>query len=146
MSGTPNPLGPTPTPEKPALTSGGQGAGAAGLPAAGGAPKIKVRYYRGHNDIVTFYLPNGEKVKIYYVDQKWLEPVVEFIKKVGRHRVEKRWGYSSVLHARVQYKDDVWVAEVDADELIKLITTSKSWERSEKARKIVEYLEELVGG
>jgi hypothetical protein len=144
MSGTPTPTPSLRTPNT-APRAGGQGAGAGAVAPAGGAPKIKVRYYRGHNDIVTFYLPR-EKIKIYYIDQNWLEPVVEFLRRVGKHKIEKRWGYSRLLHGRVQYKDDVWVAEVDADELVKLVTTSKTWERSVKARKIVEYLEELVGG
>jgi hypothetical protein len=32
-----------------------------------------------------------------YIDQKWIEPVVEYVTKVGRHKKEKRWGYSSLL-------------------------------------------------
>jgi len=125
---------------KPAPSERGLGAGAVDLSTAGGAPTVRVRYYEGAGKIVTFYL-NRKKIKVLYIDQKWLEPVVEFMKRIGRHRIEKRWGYSSVLHARVQYKDDVWVAEVDASELIKLITSVKSWKRSEKAWEIVEVLE-----
>ena len=126
---------------KPAPTSGGQGAGAVDLSTAGGAPTVRVRYYDGAGRKVTFYLPNGEKVKVLYIDQKWVEPVVEYITKVGRHKNERRWGYSRVLRMRMLFTTDVWVAEVDASELIKLITSVKSWIRSEHARKIVEVLE-----
>jgi hypothetical protein len=137
MSGTPTP---SPTPEgKPAPRSGGQGAGAGAQALAGGAPTVKVRYYEGANKIVTFYLP-GEKVKVLYIDQKWIEPLVEYVVKVGEYKKEKRWGYSSILHSKMLFTTEAWIASIDASELLKLITSSKSWTRSEHARKIVEAL------
>ena len=131
---------------KPAPVEQEAGTGIAGSLVAGGAPKVKVRYYEGAGKIVTFYLPSGEIVKVLYIDQKWLDPIIEKVVRTGEHKIEKRWGYSKLLGSRILFKDDVWIAEIDAPELLKLITSSKSWARSEHARRIVEELESLVGG
>ena len=127
-------------PVEPAPLSGGQGAGAGAQALAGGAPTVKVRYYEGAKKIVTFYLPNGEKVKVLFIDQKWLEPIIEYAIKTGMYKKEKRWGYSSILHSKMLFTTEAWIASIDASELLKLITSSKSWTRSEHARKIVEAL------
>jgi hypothetical protein len=103
---------------------------------------VKVRYYIGANKIVTFYIPTEEKekIKVFYDYQQWLEPIVEYTKKYGKHKVERRWGYSSFARMRVLYSNDVWIIEIDACELIRMITSCKSWTRSRHAKEIVEKL------
>jgi hypothetical protein len=109
--------------------------------------KIKVRYYEGRNSIVTLYMPSGEKIKVteYRRERtKWLEPLIEWVKKNGRHKIERRKGYSSWARMHVLYSDDVWVAEIDADELLKLVTSHETWTRSRYAKEIVEKVSQML--
>jgi hypothetical protein len=109
--------------------------------------KIKVRYYEGRNNIVTLYMPSGEKIKVTeyrHERTKWLEPLIEWVKKNGRHKIERRKGYSKWARRPVLYSDDVWVAEIDADELLKLVTSHETWTRSRYAKEIVEKVSQML--
>ena len=106
--------------------------------------KVKIRYYEGANNILTLYFPSGEKVKVFYADQRWLEPLISFVKNNGKHKEEKRWGYSSVARMRMLYRPDVWIAEMDVNDLVKLVTSYKSWTRSYHAREIVDKLSQVI--
>jgi hypothetical protein len=110
--------------------------------------KIEIRYYEGRNKIVTLYMPNGEKIKVVaeYRRQrtKWLEPLIEWVKKNGRHKIERRRGYSAWARMSVLYSNDVWIAEIDADELLKLVTSHETWTRSRYAKEIVEKVSQML--
>lgn len=109
--------------------------------------KIKVRYYEGRNNIVTLYMPSGEKIKVteYRGERiKWLEPLIEWVKKNGMHKTEWRKGYSRLAGMRVTYSNDVWIAEIDADELLKLVTSHETWTRSRYAKEIVEKVSQML--
>jgi hypothetical protein len=107
-------------------------------------PKVRLRCYSGARDIVTVYYPDDEKEKIYYIDQKWLEPIFDYCVKHGAKRIETRWGYSRILRARIPFETYVWEAEIDADKLLDLIMSNPTWHRSDHARNIVEKLKELI--
>jgi hypothetical protein len=112
---------------------------------AGEKPKVRLRCYRGRNDIVTIYYPDGEREKIYYIDQQWLEPIFDYCLKHGVKKSEFRWGYSSVLRMRLLYEDYVWTLEIDADKLLDLVMSTPTWYRSDHARNIVEKLKDMLG-
>lgn len=107
-------------------------------------PKLQLRCYKGANIIITIYFPDGEKERIYYIDQKWLEPIFDYCTTYGVEEYKLRWGYSSLLRAKVRFPTRVWRAEIDADKLLSLITSVPSWYRSDHAVNIVEKLKELL--
>jgi len=109
--------------------------------------KIKIRYYEGRNNIVTLYLPSGEKIKVteYRREKiKWLGPLIEWVKKNGRHKIERRRGYSFWARMYTLYSNDVWEAEIDPYELLKLVTSHETWTRSRYAKEIVEKVSQLL--
>jgi len=81
---------------------------------------------------------------VFYTDQRWLEPLISFVKNNGKHKEEKRWGYSRVARMRMLYSPDVWIAEMDVNDLVKLVTSYKSWTRSYHAREIVDKLSQVI--
>lgn len=92
-------------------------------------------------------MPSGEKIKVteYRGERiKWLEPLIEWVKKNGMHKIERRKGYSMLARMRVTYSNDVWIAEIDADELLKLVTSHETWTRSRYAKEIVEKVSQML--
>jgi len=107
---------------------------------------IKVRYYVGASARLHFYIPVGDDVMEEWViiqGQKWAEPVIDYVKAKGRHKVVKRRGFSRALRMYNIYSNNVWVAKIAPRKLLHMITSSPTWQRSEHARKIVELLRKL---
>jgi hypothetical protein len=114
---------------------------------------VKVRYYVGANNRLTFYLPKGtptkdgvEKIQVLVTDQKWVTEVINYLKTKGKHRKVKHYGYSSFARMHNVYTNNVWFARVSAKRLLKLIKASESWIRSRHAYRIVQLLEQAGGG
>jgi len=106
---------------------------------------VKVRYYVGANNRLTFYIPtaNGvEKIQVMVTDQKWVTEIINYLKTKGKHRKVKRYGYSSFAHMHHVYTNDVWTAKIPAKKFLNLIKSTKSWSRSGYATKIVQLLEQ----
>jgi len=108
--------------------------------------RIKVRYYVGASARLYFYIPVGDDVmeeRVIIQGQKWAEPVIDYVKAKGRHKVVKRRGFSRALRMYNIYSNNVWVAKIAPRKLLHMITSSPTWQRSEHARKIVELLRKL---
>jgi hypothetical protein len=104
---------------------------------------VKVRYYVGANTTLYFYMPDGAVERILISGQKWAEPVINYVKAKGKHRVVKRRGFSHALRMYNIYSNNVWVAKIAPRKLLHMITSSPTWQRSEHARRIVETLSKL---
>jgi len=105
--------------------------------------KIKIRYYVGANKILYFYVPvqDGVGVERFVVtDQKWPEEVIKYVMTRGRHRVVKHYGYSRVLGTHGIYRNDVYIANVSAKRLLRLIRSVPSWKRSVHVQRIVQLI------
>jgi hypothetical protein len=110
---------------------------------------VKVRYYVGANNRLTFYIPAKDgvvKEQVIVTDQKWVIEIITYLKTKGRHYKAKHYGYSSFARMHNVYTNDVWVARVSAKRLLKLIKASESWIRSRHAYRIVQLLEQAGGG
>ncbi len=110
---------------------------------------VKVRYYVGANNRLTFYIPTKDgikKIQALITDQKWPVEVINYLKTKGKHREVKRYGYSSFARRHHIYTNDVWTAKISAKKLLNMIKSAKSWSRSAYATTIVELLEQLQGG
>ena len=110
---------------------------------------VKVRYYVGAVTRLTFYIPTKDgvvKERVEVSDQQWPVEIINYLKTRGRHRTRTTWGFSSLLHMRVKYTADEWVAKIPAKRLLNMIKASKTWIRSGHAWNIVELLEQLLGG
>ena len=108
---------------------------------------VKVRYYVGANNRLTFYIPTGdgvEKIQVLVTDQKWVTEVINYLKAKGKHRKVKHYGYSSFARMHNVYTNDVWVARISAKRLLKLIKASESWIRSGYAYRIVQLLKQVM--
>jgi hypothetical protein len=108
---------------------------------------VKVRYYVGANNRLTFYIPTRndvEKMQVLITDQKWATEVINYLKTKGKHYKVKHYGYSSFARLYHIYTNDVWVARISAKRLLKLIKASKSWVRSGYASRIVQLLEQAL--
>jgi hypothetical protein len=106
---------------------------------------VKVRYYVGANNRLTFYIPTGndvEKIQVLITDQKWVTEIIQYLKTKGKHYKVKHYGYSSFARMHNVYTNDVYVAKISAKRLLKMIKASKSWIRSEHASKIAQLLEQ----
>jgi nicotinamide mononucleotide adenylyltransferase len=106
---------------------------------------VKVRYYVGANNRLTFYIPtaNGvEKIQVIVTDQKWVTEIINYLKTKGKYRKVKHYGYSSFARMHHVYTNDVWTAKIPAKKLLNLIKSTKSWSRSGYATKIVQLLEQ----
>jgi len=106
---------------------------------------VKVRYYVGANNRLTFYIPTENDVvkeQVTVMDQKWVTEVIQYLKTKGKHYKAKRYGYSSFARMHHVYTNDVYVAKISAKRLLKMIKASKSWIRSKHATKIVQLLEQ----
>jgi len=110
---------------------------------------VKVRYYVGANNRLTFYIPAKDgvvKEQVIVTDQKWVTEIITYLKTKGKHYKVKYYGYSSFARMHNVYTNDVWVARVSAKRLLKLIKASESWIRSRHAYRIVQLLEQAGGG
>jgi len=110
---------------------------------------VKVRYYVGANNRLTFYIPTGngvEKIQVLVTDQKWVAEVVNYLKARGRHRKVKHYGYSSFARMHHVYTNDVWTAKITVKRLLNMIKSVESWGRSDYATRIVRLLEQLLQG
>jgi len=110
---------------------------------------IKVRYYAGALETLTFYIPTKDgvvKERVSASGQKWLSEIVNYLKTKGKHRTRTVWGFSSLLHMRVKYTADEWVVKIPAKKLLMMIKSTKTWTRSGHAENIVELLEQLLQG
>jgi len=110
---------------------------------------VKVRYYVGANNRLTFYIPTKDgikKVQALITDQQWPAEVINYLKTKGKYRKVKRYGYSSFARMHHVYTNDVWTAKIPAKKLLNMIKSTKSWDRSAYATTIVELLEQLQGG
>ena len=106
---------------------------------------VKVRYYVGANNRLTFYIPTENDVvkeQVIVTDQKWVTEVIQYLKTKGKHYKAKHYGYSSFARMHHVYTNDVYVAKISAKRLLKMIKASKSWIRSKHATKIVQLLEQ----
>ena len=106
---------------------------------------VKVRYYVGANNRLTFYIPTGdsvEKIQVLVTDQKWVTEVINYLKTKGKHRKVKHYGYSSFARMHHVYTNDVWTAKITAKRLLNMIKSVKSWSRSGYATWIVQLLEQ----
>ncbi len=59
---------------------------------------VKVRYYVGANNRLTFYIPTENDVvkeQVIVTDQKWVTEVIQYLKTKGKHYKAKHYGYSS---------------------------------------------------
>jgi len=117
------------------------------VPTEGKTPRsrkmIKIRYYIGANKILYFYVPVQDGVEVERVvvtDQKWPGEVIKYVTAKGRHRIVKHYGYSRVLGTHGIYRNDVYIANVSAKRLVRLIKSVPSWKRSAYAQKIVQLL------
>jgi len=103
---------------------------------------VKVRYYVGANAWLYFHIDDVvERVSI--SGQKWAEPIINYVKAKGKHRVVKRRGFSHVLGIYNIYNNNVWVAKIAPKKLLRMITASPTWRRSEHAQRIAEILSKL---
>jgi len=110
---------------------------------------VKVRYYVGANNRLTFYIPTGngvEKIQVLVTNQKWVTEIITYLKTKGKHYKVKHYGYSSFARMHHVYTNDVWIARISAKRLLKLIKASESWIRSGYAYRIVQLLEQAGGG
>jgi len=110
---------------------------------------VKVRYYDGALETLTFYIPTKDgvvKERVSVSDQKWLSEIVNYIKTKGKHRTRTVWGFSSILHMRVKFTADEWVVKIPAKKLLMMIKSTKTWTRSGHAENIVKLLEQLLQG
>jgi hypothetical protein len=110
---------------------------------------VKVRYYVGANNRLTFYIPMENDVikeQVIVTDQKWVTEIITYLKTKGKHYKAKHYGYSSLARMHNVYTNDVYVAKVSAKRLLKLIKASKSWIRSEHATRIVQLLTQAGDG
>jgi hypothetical protein len=108
-------------------------------------PKVTLRCYSGKGTIITVYFPDGDKAKVYYIDQKWIEPILDYCIEHGVKTYEIKWVYSRLVRDWVYYRNPVWKAEIEADKLLKLILSTPTWHRSVHATEIVEKLKEITG-
>jgi hypothetical protein len=110
---------------------------------------VKVRYYVGANERLTFYIPTKDgvvKEQVIVTDQKWVTEIIQYLKVKGKHYKVKHYGYSSFARMHFVYTNDVYVTKISAKRLLKMINASKSWIRSRHASKIVQLLEQAGGG
>jgi len=110
---------------------------------------VKVRYYVGAVTSLTFYIPTKDgvvKERVEVSDQQWPVETINYLKARGKHRTRTTWGFSSLLHMRVKYTADEWVAKIPAKKLLKMIKSSGTWVRSGHASNVVELLEQLLQG
>jgi hypothetical protein len=135
--------------DAPAQENRGASAGLGGQAPRRKRIYIKVRYYAGALETLTFYIPTKDgvvKERVSVSDQKWLSEIVNYLKAKGKHRTRTVWGFSSLLHMRVKYTADEWVAKIPAKKLLMMIKSTKTWTRSGHAENIVELLEQLLQG
>jgi hypothetical protein len=107
---------------------------------------VKVRYYVGASARLYFYIPVENDVmeeRVNIQGQKWAEPVINYLKTKGKHRVVGRYGCSHVTHICGIYRNHVYVAKIAPKKLLRIITSSPTWERSEHAKRIIELLSHL---
>jgi hypothetical protein len=104
---------------------------------------VKVRYYIGASERLYFYMPDGTVERILIDGQRWAEEIINYLKSKGKHYVVGRYGCSRATHVCGIYRNHVYVAKIAPKRLLRMITSSATWRRSEHARRIAEALRSL---